>query len=393
MKDPMRSEPRGRRLCVIALTTLAFGLTAATPVLAQVIPLDVQWFEAGDQENWVVGSAGGAFVDGDRASYDARHQVNSRGFGGLEELRQIFYTDGGSLTLEARALAGNNDFKAVLEYVADGGWSLRGGYRQFRVWYDMTGGYLPENGAFFDIFDDAGTVDRGVFWVEYELAPEEGIGAYVRYAHTFRDGQKGSTIWSTSNLTGGVGRRGIVPSYYDLDETRDTIEGEINYKKDTTKAALGLRYEASDFDNRRQMRREPGEPTDRYVTQRETNETDLVSMHGYVDTQFNEQWRFSLGGIYTDLNATFGGDRIFGESYDPIFDPGFQRQIFDEGYLNLNAETGMEQFVGNMNLVFAPNKNWRYLALCGWRRSIPMPCRIFSRPITSGLVSPMRWRA
>ena len=358
MKDLPRSETPSRRLRVLTLTAVALGLTAT--VSAQVIPADIQWFEPNDQENWVSVSAGIAFTDGDQASYQARHQVNADGFGGIEELHQVFNSDGGVLKLEARLLAGNNDFKAILDYQDESGWSLRGGFRQYRVWYDASGGYLPPPAdQFIQFFDDSMTVDRGTFWVEFEMAPEQGLGAFLRYAHTYRDGQKGTTSWSATNLTGGLGQRGISPNYYDLDETRDTIEGEINYKVDETKFGLGLRYEMSDYDNRRQIRRDPGDTADRYLTHKETNETDLFSMHGYVDTAFNEQWRLSVGGIYMDMNATFGGDRIWGSSYDPIFDPGFQRQNRDEGFLDLEADTGMEQYVGNANLVFSPNKDWR----------------------------------
>jgi hypothetical protein len=358
MKDPVRSDPRGYRPFTIAMAMLVFGLTAQ-PALTQVIPTYVQWFEAGDQENWTVASAGGAKVDGDKSKYKARHQINADGFGGIEDLQQLHYKDAGLLTLEARLLAGNNDFRALVDYTADSGWSLQGGYRQYQVWYDMSGGYISANDAFFDIFDRSGSIDRGILWVEYELTREDGIGAYLRYSHTFRNGQKGSTSWGDSDETGGVGRRAIVPSFYDIDESRDIIEGEVNYTNESTKVGLGLRYDTSDYGNRRQMRLEPGESSDRYLTHRETNETDLFSMHGYVDTQLSKNWRFSLGGIYTDLDATFGGDRIWGTGYDPIYDPGFQRQ--GVGFIDLQSATGMEQYIGNMNLVFTPHKNWRLL--------------------------------
>lgn len=359
MNNPLRSQSRGRGLRALALSGLICGL-ASTPALTQVIPADIQWFEPGDEENWISVSAGIGFTDGDQASYQARRQVNADGFGGIEELRQVFNSDGGILTLDARLLAGNNDFRVILDYESEGGWSLQGGFRQFRIWSDASGGYIPGDDVFIQFFDDSMTLDRGELWVQYELAPEEGLGGFLRYSHTYRDGQKASTSWAYTSLAS-VGTRAIVPSFYDIDETRDRIEGELNYTTEATRAGLGLRFETSDTDIRRQVRREPGEATDRYVTFKETNDTDLFSMNGYVDTRFNENWRMSVGGIYTDMDATFGGDRIWGSSYDPIFDPGFQRQNRDHGFYDLEARTGMEQFVGNVNLVFSPNKDWRLL--------------------------------
>ena len=68
----------------------------------------------------------------------------------------------------------------------------------------------------------------------------------IRYSHVFRQGQKDSTIWGDTNLTGlttDQTTRKIAPVYRDIDEARDIVSLEISKTFDNTDIGLGMRYE------------------------------------------------------------------------------------------------------------------------------------------------------
>ena len=74
-----------------------------------------------------------------------------------------------------------------------------------------------------------------------------------RYSHQFREGRKDSTSWGDVNIPG-YGSRAIVPSFRDIDETRDIFAVEVKHKLGKTDFGLGLRYEISSTDNSLNLR-------------------------------------------------------------------------------------------------------------------------------------------
>ncbi len=62
---------------------------------------------------------------------------------------------------------------------------------------------------------------------------------------------------------------------------------------------------------------------------------------------------------FTTLDSNIGGSRIYGASYDPVFDPLFdRRQRFDEGFLDLMGGSQLYQHVANISLSWTPAKNF-----------------------------------
>jgi len=72
---------------------------------------------------------------------------------------------------------------------------LKAGYREYRTYYDLSGGYYPPNQAWIQPWDPENSIDRGEVWVEAGLRLEELPQLTFRYAHQFRDGYKDSTSW------------------------------------------------------------------------------------------------------------------------------------------------------------------------------------------------------
>ncbi len=320
----------------------------------------------GDYNNWLELSFGNFFVSGDRAQFEQRHQRPTGPFGGIEDFHwETPVQKEGLFTVDGRAIFDNHDYALTLGVSNPKRGYVRAGYREFRTWYDASGGFFPPNGQWFNLFDDEMSVDRGTAWIEAGLTLPNAPVVTFRYSHEFRDGRKGSTIWGDSALTGGLGTRAIVPSFYDIDEKRDIFELDVKHTIGNTDFGLGGRADFLDQNNSRNLRRRPGETgttvlgpgtsIDRYVTQQDGLESDLFNVHGFSETRFSEKILFTTGGSFTTMDTDISGSRIYGPDYDPIYDPSFERrQERDSGFFDLGGGAQWKQYVGNINLMIIP---------------------------------------
>jgi hypothetical protein len=163
-------------------------------------------------------------------------------------------------------------------------------------------------------------------------------------------------------LSGANNLRGIVPSFWTINEQRDTFALDAKHTISKTDIGLGLRYDIINNDDSLNIHRRPGEltgsatqATDRFVTQREKFESDVLNAHAFTETRLNDKVRFTTGYSFTTLDTDVGGSRIYGSDYDPIYDPLFaRRQQRDEGFLDLRGGSQVKQYVMNLNLMFMP---------------------------------------
>lgn len=316
-----------------------------------------------EYNNWITLGPGGIFVIDDDARFQHRHWLKEGFFGGLEELHvEPAINDKITLKIDGRALAGAEDYLAGIDLaVRDVGY-LKAGYRKFRTWYDGHGGYFPPNDLFIELYNNELWIDRDSLYVELGLRVPKWPEITFRYERQSREGRKDSTIWGDSALTGLPGTtnvRGIVPAFYSIDETRDIFTFDIRHTIGKTEAGLGLRYEEQDNDNSRNVHRRPGEAQDRFFTQRDNLSADLFSLHAYQTTRLSPQVQFSTAYMYTTLDSEIGGDRIYGSSYEPIFDPLYdRRQRRDEGFVNMFGGSQLSQHVATLNLAWRPSKDW-----------------------------------
>lgn len=311
-------------------------------------------------EGTIAVSGGAASVHGDPAAFQQLFQRPAKtAFGGLEELRYRRETADSSLALDGHFLAGEGD------YGLKGHWSKNDrlyidlGYNQFRTYYDGSGGYYPVTGAFISLYDERLHVDRGRLWLEVGFTPEDMPHFVLRYERSTRWGKKPSTEWGETNLTGGAGSKSIVPSFLDLDETRHVVTFEVTRETADYQWAAGIRYDHTEIDNTRQNRRRPNEAASRAITSNDSTDVDLFSAHAFYERRYGPKLRVSAGGLATTLDTNLSGSRIYGNDYDPVFDPLFaRRQAFDLGFLNLRGGSQLKQYVGNLNAVYQASKSW-----------------------------------
>ncbi len=294
---------------------------------------------------------GGAFVDGPKPAFQQRTGQRSGASGGVEAFHYEENLSNKSLfEMDGRGVFENHDYLLDLKLSKPDLGYINSGYKEFRTWYNGTGGFFPQGGQWFVLNDPELAVDRGEAWFEAALTLPDLPVFKFRYSHEYRNGRKDSTSWGDSTATGGFGTRNIVPSFLDLNEQRDSFAGDMTHTLDTTAFGVGLRYELLDNNDSRNIDRRPTESADRSVTSRDIIQADTFSVHGFTETDVTEKTLFTTGCAYTTMDSDIGGHRIYGPGYDAAYSavyPG--RQGFDEGFLDLTGGSKLHQYVANVS--------------------------------------------
>lgn len=302
--------------CAACAGSYAFAGEPATPPPAAETPIEYA--------NWAEVTMGGFIVDGNDAAFQRRWGNNGGFYGGIESMRVERPFADGTFLLEGRALFGLEDYDITLGYTKEDIGYVRAGYREFRTWYDGSGGYLPGiPGGWRTYGDDALELDRGELWFEAGLRMPDMPEVTLRYSHQWRDGQKDSTVWG--NVYSSGLHRGIFPGINDIDETRDMVMLDAKHTIGNTSLGLGLRYEGVKNDNVRST--VTGNNTDTvftYLGQREVYEYDLFGGHLTSETRFNERMLLSFGYSFTTMDTDVdGGQRgtvnLATQAYSPVY--------------------------------------------------------------------------
>jgi len=349
------------------LILLAFALAAV--FAGMFIAVGATYADTELVDSQLVVSTTGSLAHDDASQFKQRQRVDDNAIGGIEKLYMEWLTgEDGTLRLQGRAVAGNNDYLLKVDYDAPDKAFVSAGYRAFRTWSDGSGGFFPPNAAFFSLFDQDLALDRGQAWFKAGLRVPELPKLTLRYDHFDRNGKKDSTIWGDTDSTGGSGRRSIVPTFLDIDEQRDIVDlrasDTVEHLADT-EVGLGVRYESTDIGNSRKVRRQPGQAgIDRFVTQRDVSSSDLYNLHAYSRTGFaDDRAVVSSAYSYADLNNDLGGSRIYGNSFDAAFDPTYSnRQPFDGGFIGLSGRSRVRRHTGSLSLLLRPRDSLRLIA-------------------------------
>lgn len=307
----------------------------------------------GELANWVNLSLGGTIVDGSPASFQRRTGLPSDSpFGGVEDFHyERSLPKDWTLRLDGRGLFDYHDYGFNLDLTREDRGFFRVGYTESRTYYNGSGGYLPTGDIWQPLADSELFLDRGSAWVEGGLTLTGWPSFRLKYSHDFRDGLKDSTSWGRVNTPNGA--RGLGAAFYDLDENRDTLEGELTHTLGKTDIGARLVYQWSDRENSRNFQDFPGTPNS-YVTQKEGVESDLFNVRGWSSTWFNPRTVLSTGYSYTHLDTDLTGSRIYGDQFDPVYDPAVLR---GPGFINLSGTSQLDQQVANLSFLFSPTKH------------------------------------
>jgi hypothetical protein len=310
--------------------------------------------------NWFDVSMGGILVDGDAPRFQHQQQFGKDAFGGVEDFHyERRLGKKSSIQVDGAGLYDQDHYKMTLEYVRQDVGFLRGGFSKDRVWYDGYGGFFPQNQRWFELFDNDLAMDRGKFWVEGGLLIPKWPEFRVKYEHDYRDGTKDSTIWGDTTLTGGAGVRSLVPSFLGVDERRDRFGVTMNHTVGKTDLEVGINLERDNNQDTLYVRSQPGEggKNDQTISQQNGVDSGIFSTHASSVTRFNPNTMLATGYSFTALDSDLSGQRVYGASYDAVYDPTYQRRSTDVGFIGLNGGADLKQHVFSLNFMHSPVTN------------------------------------
>src|SRR2546423_5366893 len=324
-------------------------------------------------KNWIELGIGGVNIGGDDAQFKQEHRKSGDVFGGIQDLHYEATMGKGTLIIDGRAMCDNSDYDWKIDFTQPGVGYVRGGYTEFRTWYDGNGGFEPVSGLWIPPVHPEDHLDRGEAWIELGLRMPKLPEITLHYSHIFRNGRKDSTIWGDTTLTflPVNPARKIAPAFRDIDEKRDIFSAEIVQNFDKTDVGLGMRYERSETDDRLQLERgalqlpplvaAPG--AQRFITHRDMNESDSFNGHFTLETHLSDTLWFTTDYFYNTSSVDISGTRIIGSDSNSLYgDPILTLQSNDHGVLNLSGVSSSLEHVGNVKLLWTPVKNLTALA-------------------------------
>ena len=172
-------------------------------------------------------------------------------------------------------------------------------------------------------------------------------------------------------MTTDVTERKITPAFRDIDETRDIVSLEAAKTFGKTDVGLGMRYEHDNNNDSQNLWRggggvPPAVPppgTQRFITEKSTDDVDLFSGHATTVTRFSDSFWLTTAYSYTSLIDDIGGSRIYGTTYNAAYNnPVPTLGSRDHGYLNLAGTTQVKQWVINLNTMWVPLKGLTVLS-------------------------------
>ncbi len=323
--------------------------------------------EAPEYKNWIELGIGGVITSGDRAQFEQEHRLPAdQVYGGIQDLHFEGTVGKDALfSIDGHALWDLNDYDIRVQLAKPNLGYIKAGYTEFRSWYDGNAGFFPHNDVFFDPPYPEMHVDRGDVWIELGLRAPDWPEITIRYEHEFRFGQKDSTVWGDTNLTGLAVQptRKLVPSFRNLDEKRDIFSFEASKTIGNTDVLLGMRYEHNTNDYSLNTESGAGQlppvvpppGQQRKVTQQQNDDVDLFSGHGITETRITDNLWFTAGYSYTTITNDLSGSRIFGTNWDEAFgEPVPTLGSRDHAFIDLAGTARIRENLFNANLFWMP---------------------------------------
>jgi hypothetical protein len=340
--------------------------TNATPTAAASRPTEAapmtpeQFFEGGTNtyNNWIELGMGGFLTKGNKAQAQQQNQNSSGAFGGIQDLHiQQEVSKGTTMTVDGQSIFDENDYKLSLGVEKEKLGYLRFSASQFKSWYNGDGGFYPPTGAYFGQPGDGLGLDRGDFAIEGGLTLEKAPKVTFKYEHTYREGQKSSTIWGYTHPAGGLLVQGLSPSIYEIDERSDIFQFDVTHHIKAVDVGVGLRYETGRMDDALRIDQFPGEAEQQKITNRQGTSYDLLNIHSFAESWVSKNVMLSSGFSFSDLDNDFSGSRVYGSDYDVSYVPNAQNGF---GYNGLNGGSHLYEYVGDLNVFTRP---WSHLTI------------------------------
>ncbi len=337
-----------------AASTNAPAAAAKTEEVAAATTLTPeQWFEGGTNayNNWLDLGVGGYFISGNHRQFQQQHQMPPNIFGGIEDFHyQGDIKKGTSFAVEGRVMS-DNDYRLNLGITREKVGYLKFGFNEYPTFDNGDGGFYPPAGAYYALPGDALELDRGEISFEAGLTLPKAPVVIFKYTRTFREGEKGSTIWGQTHPEFETIARGLAPGFYDIDEHTDIFQLDVTHHIKATDLGLGFRYEMGKLNDALKVVQFPTEPVQNMITDRQVTTFDLFNVHGFSETWIKKNLLLSAGLSYSHLDNDFSGSRIYGTDFDVNYIPNVPNGL---GYIDLDGASHLNEYVLDLNLMDNP---------------------------------------
>lgn len=242
--EDMEMPPAGKGE---ALTAAQIGLLRAW------IDQDLPWATTAPESRTVVDATTALSwisVDGDERKFREHQWVREGLNGGVASfnLRQQLDLNRRML-VEGHAL--RDDYKVTLSLERNDTLFVRGGYEQYRKYFDDSGGYYaPFAVPLFNLGRDL-HLDLGKAWVEAGGTTPFGLQLVGGYEYHFKEGAKSLTQWQPIAPSGDS--KNILPNAKDIDERTHVLRLDAAYDWKSLRLSDTLRYEIYEIDTSRSM--------------------------------------------------------------------------------------------------------------------------------------------
>src|SRR5262249_51449365 len=145
---------------------------------------------------------------------------------------------------------------------------------------------------------DALALDRGSFNFEGGLTLKDIPQVTFKYTHSFREGEKSSTIWGITHPTINV-TQGLSPTVNKIDEHSDAFQLDLAKTIKATDLGVGMRYESGNLDNALHITQSPDEPGQQRITDRQKTTYDLFNVHAFTESRLRSNLVLSAGYAYS----------------------------------------------------------------------------------------------
>ncbi len=353
---PLRAAPRktGLGRYVVGASLLVLGAQAQAG--DAVTP--AQSYEGGTNtySNWIELSTGALLTHGYANGAEQRERLNTGVFGGITDLH---YEDQvakkTTFTLDGHSIFDDHDYSVGLGLVRDDLGFVRFNFENFRTWDSGAGGYLPDAQQSYSLPGDALALDRGRITFEMGLAKPDLPQITFKYSHSYRDGEKSSTLWGPVHDPNSGSLYRAYPGIFDIDEKSDTFQLDLTHHYKTVNYGAGVSYETGTMNDAHLLTFFPGEPAQEKATDQQGTAYDMLSTHAFAESWLKKNLFLSAGFMFANLDDTFTGSRIYGDDFDVVYSPAYP--ALNYGYYNLNGSAHEHQYVANVNLMSLLTKN------------------------------------
>lgn len=237
------------------------------------------------------------WVEGNEGRFSEQTGLKDGAVGGLADfaLRKVFSTDT-TLSIDGHAFAGQEDYEVNLSLQENNRGFIRAGARQWKRFYDTTGGFQPGVAIPPSLTGDL-ELELGKTWIQLGLTPADGSSAVLGYEYSYQNGAKSMSTWG---LSSGIG---IAPSFKRINQDVHRITFDLRHDWRGIEVSDDASFEIYGLDNDHVMQGDVLNGTASPHTA--ANRTDqYVGANTFrLEKQIRDDWFAAAGYHYSNLRG------------------------------------------------------------------------------------------